>query len=56
MECHEDPYIRGDNQQLLEEGMAYTVEPGIYLAADVPFLKMRITDRNQEDSRFLIKL
>ncbi len=32
MECHEDPYIRGDNQQLLEEGMAYTVEPGIYLA------------------------
>lgn len=30
-ECHEDPYIRGDNQQLLEVGMAYTVEPGIYL-------------------------
>jgi Xaa-Pro dipeptidase len=32
MECHEDPYIRNDNQQLLEVGMAYTVEPGIYLA------------------------
>ena len=32
MECHEDPYIRSDNQQLLEVGMAYTVEPGIYLA------------------------
>jgi Xaa-Pro dipeptidase len=32
MECHEDPYIHGDNQQLLEVGMAYTVEPGIYLA------------------------
>lgn len=31
MECHEDPYIRGDNQQLLEVGMTYTVEPGIYL-------------------------
>jgi Xaa-Pro dipeptidase len=31
MEGHEDPYIRGDNQQLLEPGMAYTVEPGIYL-------------------------
>ena len=30
-ECHEDPYIRGDNEQLLEAGMAYTVEPGIYL-------------------------
>ena len=32
MEGHEDPYIRGDNLQLLEPGMAYTVEPGIYLA------------------------
>jgi Xaa-Pro dipeptidase len=32
MECHEEPYIRGDNEQLLEIGMAYTVEPGIYLA------------------------
>jgi Xaa-Pro aminopeptidase len=32
MEGHEDPYMRGDNMQLLEPGMAYTVEPGIYLA------------------------
>ncbi len=31
MECHEEPYMRGDNEQLLEAGMAYTVEPGIYL-------------------------
>lgn len=31
MECHEDPYIRSDNGQLLEEGMVYTIEPGIYL-------------------------
>ncbi len=31
MEAHEDPYIRGDNMQLLEPGMAFTVEPGIYL-------------------------
>lgn len=31
MEGHEDPYIRGDNQQILEPGMAFTVEPGIYL-------------------------
>ena len=31
MECHEDPYIRGDNDQLLAVGMTYTVEPGIYL-------------------------
>ena len=32
MECHEEPYIRGDNEQTLEVGNAYTVEPGIYLA------------------------
>jgi Xaa-Pro dipeptidase len=32
MEGHEDPYMCSDNMQLLEPGMAYTVEPGIYLA------------------------
>ncbi|MBI5822545.1 MAG: aminopeptidase P family protein [Chloroflexi bacterium] len=32
MEGHEDPYMRGDNMQLLEPGMTFTVEPGIYLA------------------------
>ena len=31
MEGHEAPYMRGDNERILEEGMAYTVEPGIYL-------------------------
>ncbi len=31
MEGHEEPYMRGDNQKLLQVGMAYTVEPGIYL-------------------------
>ena len=31
MESHEQPYMRGDNMQLLEPGMTYTVEPGIYL-------------------------
>jgi len=31
VECHEEPYMRGDNTQLLEAGMTYTVEPGIYL-------------------------
>ncbi len=30
-ECHEEPYMREDNVKLLEEGMTYTVEPGIYL-------------------------
>ena len=30
MEGHEEPYMRGDNMQLLEPGMAFTVEPGIY--------------------------
>jgi Xaa-Pro dipeptidase len=31
MEPHEEPYMRSDNMKLLEPGMAYTVEPGIYL-------------------------
>jgi Xaa-Pro dipeptidase len=31
MEGHEEPYMRGDNEQILAPGMAYTVEPGIYL-------------------------
>lgn len=31
MEDHEEPYIFGENTLILEEGMAYTVEPGIYV-------------------------
>ena len=31
MEGHEAPYMRADNQRILEPGMAFTVEPGIYL-------------------------
>jgi Xaa-Pro dipeptidase len=31
MDSHEEPYMRADNTQVLEAGMAYTVEPGIYL-------------------------
>jgi Xaa-Pro dipeptidase len=31
MEGHEEPYIRGGNNLLLAPGMAFTVEPGIYL-------------------------
>lgn len=31
MEGHEEPYMRGDNMQILQPGMAFTVEPGIYL-------------------------
>ena len=31
LDAHEPPYIRGDNPQILEPGMAFTVEPGIYL-------------------------
>ena len=31
LEGHEEPYIRADNDQPLEEGMTFTIEPGIYL-------------------------
>ncbi len=31
MEAHEVPYIFAENTELLESGMVYTVEPGIYL-------------------------
>lgn len=34
MEGHEEPYMRGDNLKLLEPGMCYTVEPGIYLPGE----------------------
>jgi len=34
MECHEHPYIHGQNNELLVEGNAYTVEPGIYLTGE----------------------
>ena len=31
LEGHEEPYIRGDNDFLLEPGITFTIEPGIYL-------------------------
>lgn len=31
MEVHEPPYMYAENTQILEPGMVYTVEPGIYL-------------------------
>jgi Xaa-Pro dipeptidase len=31
LEVHEPPYIIAGNEQLLEPGMTFTVEPGIYL-------------------------
>lgn len=31
LEDHEEPYIRGDNEVILEPGMTFTIEPGIYL-------------------------
>lgn len=31
MEGHEEPYIRAKNPMLLEPGMTFTIEPGIYL-------------------------
>jgi Xaa-Pro dipeptidase len=31
LEVHEPPFIRGGNEQVLQPGMTFTVEPGIYL-------------------------
>lgn len=31
LDVHEGPYIRSGNQELLKPGMAFTIEPGIYL-------------------------
>lgn len=31
LEAHEDPYIYSDNEHILESGMVFTIEPGIYL-------------------------
>lgn len=28
---HEEPYLRFDNDLILQEGMVYTIEPGIYV-------------------------
>ena len=30
LETHEDPYIVSGNAELLEPGMAFSIEPGIY--------------------------
>ncbi len=31
LEAHEEPYMFGENRQILSPGMTFTVEPGIYL-------------------------
>lgn len=31
MDAHESPFIFGENEQILEPGMVFTIEPGIYL-------------------------
>lgn len=41
LEVHEPPYIKIGNTQRLEEGMAFTVEPGIYLPG---YFGVRIED------------
>jgi Xaa-Pro aminopeptidase len=34
LEAHEDPYLVAGNREPLREGMAFSVEPGIYLAGE----------------------
>ncbi len=31
LQCHEEPYMHKDNENIMQVGMTYTVEPGIYL-------------------------
>jgi Xaa-Pro aminopeptidase len=31
LQVHEPPYMVGGNKELLEEGMVFSIEPGIYL-------------------------
>jgi len=40
-DVHEAPYIKGNSSQVLEKGMAFSIEPGIYIAGKVG---MRIED------------
>ncbi|SDK01441.1 M24 family metallopeptidase [Natronincola ferrireducens] len=41
MAVHESPYIKTGNQEILQEGMAFSIEPGIYLSGQ---FGMRIED------------
>ncbi len=34
-DIHEDPYIMRGNEQVLETGMVYTIEPGLYELSDI---------------------
>lgn len=34
MEVHEDPYINGINEMVLEPGMVFSIEPGIYIEGE----------------------
>lgn len=34
IEVHEDPYIMGGNTNVLENGMAFSIEPGIYIPGE----------------------
>ncbi|MCP4688023.1 MAG: aminopeptidase P family protein [Desulfobacterales bacterium] len=40
-DVHEAPYIRGNSKQVLKKGMAFSIEPGVYIAGKVG---MRIED------------
>ncbi len=41
LDVHEEPYITGTNERILEKGMVFTIEPGIYLPGK---LGVRIED------------
>src|SRR5450755_4055018 len=60
LECHEDPYIVAGNTEPLEQGMAFSIEPGIYPGAhgarieDIVICGERGCDRLNNGTRELV--
>lgn len=53
LQVHEPPYIVGGNQELLEEGMVFSIEPGIYLRDRFGVRLEVITSVSREGARLI---
>ncbi|MGI9395438.1 MAG: M24 family metallopeptidase [Boseongicola sp.] len=56
LEVHEPPYITSTNDQVLEEGMVFTVEPGIYLPGKFGVRLEEVAVVTENGCRILSKL